>query len=163
MQDADLFPDHPCPLARIDNSTRCASAKESTPTRCARCKTGMAGLLGEALHNGDRSLALMLMPPQLRDRGFSLETHEGPCHAPVFELARDATAHDAQDACFIVPEDAGTRFEVLLVGEGDTERRMQQLTLNEAVAVVQGKSSSEQEPLLPVNVPKRAKPSPGSH
>lgn len=119
----------------------------------------MAGLLWEALHNGDRSLALMLMPPQLRDRGFSLEAHEGPCHAPVFELARDAASRDAQDACFIVPEEEGTRFEVLLVGEDDTERRVQRLTLNEAVAVAQGRDSSEHDTLHPIKSPKGIPPS----
>lgn len=146
MQDADLFPDHPCPLARIDNSVRCTHARESTSKRCVRCKAHMTGLLWEALHNGDRSLALMLMPPQLRDKGFSLEAHEGPCHAPVFELARDAVSLDTQDACFIVPEEEGTRFEVLLVGEDDTERRVQRLTLNEAVAVAQVGAPREPRP-----------------
>lgn len=118
----------------------------------------MTGLLWEALHNGDRSLALMLMPSQLRDRGFSLEAHEGPFHAPVFELARDAASRDAQDACFIVPEEGGTCFEVLLIGEDDSERRIQRLTLNEAVAVAQGKGSLEHEPLPSIGSSQGARP-----
>lgn len=134
MVDPNLFPHHPCLLARADNPLRCANVHASTMERCARCRECMGNLFWDALHNGDRSLALTLIPQHLRDRGFVLESYEGTDHAPVLELAQTVPpSDDSGIERFIVPEEDDGRFELLIVTEDDVSHSIHQLTLEETV------------------------------
>lgn len=139
MVDPNLFPRHPCLLARADNPLRCANVRASTPERCDRCREYMGGLFWDALYNGDRSLALMLMPQYLRDRGFVLESYEGTGHAPVFDLAQSVSpSDDGENERFIIPEEEDGRFELLTITGDDTSRSIHQLTLEETAESATG-------------------------
>lgn len=132
MRDGNLFPNHPCLLARADNAVRCEDMHTSTAEQCERCRTGMAPLLWDALHNGDRSLALALMPPQLHALGFAPEPYEGAPSMPLFQLARQAEADDGREY-YLVPEEAEGSFEVVVVDDEDAAETTCSLTLEEAL------------------------------
>lgn len=143
MVEPNLFPHHPCLLARADNPLRCTDIRTSMAERCARCHEGMGDLFWDALHNGDRSLALVLMPRHLRDRGFVLESYEGTGHAPVFELVQTVPPSDDDGVeRFIVPEEDDGRFELLIVTGDDVSHRIGQLTLQETVDSSTGDGSA---------------------
>lgn len=136
MEDRETFPQHLCLLAREDNPLRCADARSSADEQCAACKESLQHLLWKALHQGDASLALALLPRSLSAQGFRIFPLGGQTGDTVFELARSTSPEGEEGDCFIVPEDKEGMFELLIITGEDSEHVEESLDIESILQTV---------------------------